>query len=103
MTRREDLLTTTPDWLEPYHGPIREVRGELEHAVATYAAMHSPHEGYAVLLEELDELWEVVRRYKPPGHPAHSPKDYYAMRREACQVAAMALRFMVDVTEEPRK
>lgn len=50
--------------------------------------MHGPHEGYAVILEELDELWTEVRAQK---------QDKMLMRKEALQVAAMALRFMQDV------
>ncbi len=53
-------------------------------------AFHSAHEGYAVILEELDELWEQVRLKR-------SQRDVDQMRREAVQVGAMALRFLVDV------
>ena len=55
--------------------------------------MHGPHEGYAVILEELDELWEEVKSQHP---------DRQRMRAEAAQVAATALRFMVDVCPENR-
>lgn len=55
--------------------------------------MHNPiagrHEGYAVILEELDELWEECKQKRP---------DPSRMRAEAIQVAAMALRFAVDLT-----
>jgi hypothetical protein len=68
---------------------------ELECASATsrYAPFNSAHEGYAVLLEEVDELWDEVKK---------SPKkrDMAKMREEAIQVAAMALRFLVDVFPE---
>jgi hypothetical protein len=53
----------------------------------------SAHEGYAILLEELDELkahvWTNQKR-----------RDLAAMRLEAVQVAAMALRFIADVCNE---
>ena len=49
---------------------------------------NSAHEGFAVLQEEVDELWaEVKKRDKDPS-------DMYV---EAVQVAAMALRFLTDV------
>jgi hypothetical protein len=51
-----------------------------------------PHEGYAVILEELDELWDEVRASKPGA-------DCATMRTEALQVAAMALRFVHDVCD----
>jgi hypothetical protein len=65
---------------------------ELERAQTRYAPMHSPHEGYAILREEVDELWNVVKR-RP------SPKNLPAMRAEAVQVAAMGLRFLLDLCE----
>lgn len=52
---------------------------------------HSPHEAYAVLLEEVDELWDEVRKKCP---------DDEAMVVEAVQVAAMALRFIQDICPE---
>ena len=64
---------------------------ELDHATELYGPMTSPHEGYAVILEELDELWEEVRK-----KPAARSKE--KMRAEAKQIAAMAIRFMVDCT-----
>lgn len=61
---------------------------EYQRATEAHGAFASAHEGYAVILEELDELWiEVKRRHK----------DLPAMRKEAIQVGAMAMRFLVDV------
>jgi hypothetical protein len=65
---------------------------ELKKATERYGPFSSGHEGWAVIKEELDELWEEVRRY-----PA---TDLEAMRKEAIQVAAMAIRFMIDVCRE---
>lgn len=67
-----------------------EAREELMRAKAKHAPMHGPHEGYAVILEELDELWDEVKAQKP---------DSGRMRKEALQVAAMALRFIEDVCD----
>jgi hypothetical protein len=60
-----------------------------EVAVATgkFAPFNSPHEGWAVIKEELDELWEHVR-----GDTGRSPEA----RKEAIQTAAMALRYAID-------
>lgn len=65
---------------------------ELGRAIARFPPMQSAHEGYAVILEELDELWELIKADK--ADPAQRAE---AMRREATQVAAMALRFLLDV------
>lgn len=66
---------------------------ELLRAQGLHRPMASAHEGYAVLLEELDELWDEVRKKNP---------DKKRMREEALQVAAVALRFIHDVTGEDR-
>ena len=50
--------------------------------------MRSAHEGYAIILEELDELWDEVKKKQP---------DREKMVKEAKQVAAMALRFMLEI------
>ncbi len=69
-----------------------EAANELRRARTKFPAFHSAHEGYAVILEELDELWEQVKQTKPGS-------DRRAMRDEAVQVAAMALRFIEDVCD----
>jgi hypothetical protein len=67
---------------------ISEILVEYRRATLKHGAMHSPHEGYAVLLEELDELWEEIKtQNRAPSR----------IQREAIHVAAMALRFLVDV------
>jgi cation transport regulator ChaB len=71
---------------------LSEIGDEVTRAVNLYPKFNSAHEGYAVLLEEVDELWDEVKK---------SPKrrDYDAMRTEAMQVAAMAVRLMMDCIE----
>lgn len=39
----------------------QEVVEELCRAEAKFGPFNSSHEGYAVILEELDELWDVVK------------------------------------------
>lgn len=70
-----------------------EAANELGRARQLHGAMRGPHEGYAVILEELDELWDEVRAKEP---------DYGRMRKEALQIAAMALRFVYDVCDSRR-
>ena len=71
---------------------LLEVEDELRAAMDRYPAMQSAHEGYAVLLEEADELWTEVKRHAP-----HKP-NFHRMHEEAVQVAAMSVRFLIDVT-----
>jgi hypothetical protein len=66
---------------------VAAVVDELKRARSKFPAFHSQHEGYAVLLEEVVELQEAVFRNR---------RDQTAVYEEAVQVAAMALRFLVD-------
>ncbi|MGB8274118.1 MAG: hypothetical protein WCF16_02485 [Alphaproteobacteria bacterium] len=69
---------------------LQEISESLVKAEAKHAPMQSAHEGYSVILEELDELWEEVKRQE---------RDPAAMRKEAKHVAAMGLRFLKDVCD----
>ena len=73
-------------------GRLRAIldRVELEAAGAMrkFDPFNSPHEGYAVILEELDELWLEVK--------ANNGRSPDAMI-EAIQVAAMAVRYVYDL------
>lgn len=60
---------------------------ELGQAIGKFPAFNSAHEGYAVILEEMDELWDEIKR-KDMSHEA--------IRKEAVQVGAMAIRFLTD-------
>lgn len=84
---------TSKKWIDNLQGCIAEVDDEITRAVDRFPEFASPHEGYAVILEELDELWEEVKKQ-------HDVRGNQRMRAEAKQVAAMALRFMTDCTTE---
>ena len=60
---------------------------EYRRAKKLFPGFHSPHEGYAVIKEELDELWDEVK----------NGEDKTKMKNEAIQVGAMALRFIIDI------
>ena len=65
---------------------LDEVRDEVMRAVVKFPTFNSHHEGYAVLLEEVDELWDEVKA-----------NNHARARAEAVQVAAMAVRFITDL------
>ncbi len=67
-----------------------EVVAEVAAAQENHGEFRSPHEGFAVLKEEVDELWDEVKKKK-------GEREYEEMREEALHVAAMALRFIVDI------
>ena len=68
-----------------------EIQEELKRATLIHGSpFRSAHEGWAIIREEVDELWDEVK------------SDYRMitkMRREAIHVAAMALRFIQDVCD----
>lgn len=72
---------------------IIHVARELEQAQMNWPEFNSAHEGYGVLLEEMDEL-------KAHVWTKQKNRDLVAMKKEAIQVAAMAVRFAIDVCGE---
>jgi hypothetical protein len=94
-----DGSLATLDMVEQVITAGDEVEAELSKALQNFEAMPTVHDGYAVMLEEMDELWDLVKKSKPFDHPKYDPAVTAAMRREACQVAAMAMRFMIDLTD----
>jgi len=65
----------------------RAVRCELIRAQKKFPPFNSYHEGYAVLREEVDELWDEIKGGQDPER----------LRDEATQVAAMAMRFLLEL------
>lgn len=70
---------------------ILEIMVELSRIDDKFPPYNSAHEGYAIILEEMDELKDHV-------WVKQEKRDYIGMRGEALQVAATALRFARDVT-----
>jgi len=66
---------------------IFSIIAELDRANKLYEPFNSPHEGYAIMLEEMDELFEEIKRKQP---------DKTRMREEAIQVGAMAIKFILS-------
>ena len=69
---------------------LHEIGQEVMRARQKFRPFNSAHEGYAVLLEEVEELWQEVKRKQ-------SSRDLERMQAEAVQIAAMAIRFLTDV------
>lgn len=66
---------------------------EVLTATRRWGPFHSAHEGYGIILEEVDELWDAVRLNQS------KPDRKSRLRAESTQVAAMALRFMMDIAK----
>jgi hypothetical protein len=65
-----------------------QVHDELARAQAKFESFKNAHEGHSVIREEFDEFWEEVKSNNLPR-----------ARRECVQLAAMAIRFLLEVKE----
>jgi hypothetical protein len=66
---------------------LRDIVEEFNRAISKHRKpLNSRHEGAAVLLEETDEFWDAVKA-----------DDVEHAKREAVQVAAVALRYLVEL------
>lgn len=71
-----------------------EVVAELRRALDLHPApQSSAHEGFAVLAEEVDELWDAVKMRQS------DTQRLSMIRKEAIQVAAMAIRLIMQVCD----
>lgn len=66
----------------------QEVKNEVIRANSLFQDYHSEHEGFAVLLEEVDELWDAIRLKQ--SDPTRKEK----VKEELIQIAATAHRFL---------
>lgn len=64
---------------------LNKVLHAYECARQKHSPMQSAHEGYAVILEELDEVWDEIKTDR-----------FEAAKAEMLQVAAMAIAFIVE-------
>jgi len=69
---------------------LKLIDAEYQQASSRYPKFNSPHEGLAILQEEFEELKAEVFKN-------HNSRDPNAMRGQAIQVGAMAMRFLVDL------
>jgi len=70
---------------------LSEVASELMRAKGLYPEFFvNQHEAYAVILEEIDELWDEIKKKQ-------KSYDLDAQRKEAIQAAAMLVRLVVEL------
>lgn len=67
------------------HGVAAEMVAEMERAKMHGEYFASLHEAYAVILEELDEVWDVTRLKR-------RDRNEQELRKEFIQLGAMALK-----------
>lgn len=71
-----------------------KIQTEYRRASILFPEFNTPHEGYAIIKEELDELWEAVKLKQS------NPERLVRIIKEVTQVGAMALRFLIDLCED---
>lgn len=87
-------MRTVEEKLPDLSRVLRLVEKEIVRAWTKHPnEFHNAHEGYAVLLEEVDELWDEVK-----ADTAYTKKGM----KEAIQTAAMAVRFVVELHDHPK-
>lgn len=69
---------------------VEHVSREIDAARSKHSPINSLHEGYSVILEELDEFWDEVKKRS-------SQRDLDHAYEELVQIAAMAQRTAEDV------
>jgi hypothetical protein len=67
---------------------LMEIQDEFQNARLKFKPMRGPHEGYAVILEEFEEMWDEIKK-----------NDREETRKEAIQVGAMILAFILEVCD----
>lgn len=68
----------------------RIILAEFNAGAQNHAPFNSLHEAYAVIIEEVDELWDEVKKKQRFRNSAN-------VKTELRQIAAMALRALVDL------
>jgi spermidine synthase len=65
---------------------IEDVIEEVRYAESKYPSYHSGHEGYGIIAEELDELWDEIKMKNT---------SYSRQYTEAKHIACTAIRHMI--------
>lgn len=69
-----------------------KVSEELRKAILKHGSMKSLHEAYSVILEEMDEFWDLVKQKNP---------NLIDVMNELIQISAMAQRAIIDLELDP--
>lgn len=81
------------DFDEELISTLCQIGDEVERAEIKHPPLNSAHEAYSVILEELDEFWDQVKK-------KDAERDIGNMRTEMIQTAAMCVRTIRDLALE---
>lgn len=68
---------------------LNKIYDEFKRANSMYPLFNSLHEGYAVLLEEVEELWDEIKKKPSRVNPHH-------INEEAIQIGAMVMKLIIS-------
>lgn len=85
----------TPEKEQRINEIVAEVAAEVLRATTMFDPLNSPHEAEGVIREEFEEFWDEVKAYNPRKNRDTRPQ----MRTELIQLAAMAVRGVLDVID----
>lgn len=80
---------------------LQKVADEITSARSKFRTFEITHEGYGVLLEEVHELWDLVRKAKGTTAGKIPVETAQKMLRESIQIAAMAVCFGAEIADPP--
>jgi hypothetical protein len=78
---------------------MNTIEKELTEAREKYGAFNSTHEAYAVLIEEVNELWDVIKEKNKAGNDnsIEALEKKQKMIHELIQIAAIAQRTIEEL------
>ena len=75
-----------------YEPIVTAIVNEVERAEKLHKPINSLHEGYAVIVEEMEEFWDQVKLRA-------EKRDPVSVRTELIQMAAMCVRTILNVCD----
>lgn len=66
------------------------LQDEYKRAIDQHGHFHSLHEAYGVILEEVDEFWDEVKKRR-------GERNLENLKKELIQIAAMCQKLTVDI------
>lgn len=75
--------------------PLQDIMEQIAKS-QQFRPYNSDHEAYAVILEEVDELWEEVKKKK-------ADRDQQKLYQEAIQIAATAYAYALQLWKGPNE
>jgi hypothetical protein len=69
---------------------LKQIENEFLRASDLYPDLHSNHEAYAVIKEEVDELWDEIKKSK-------ETKGNKLIQKELIQIGAMVVRYLENL------